>query len=450
MLSARQTPQRAGIGLPPGDLSAAFPFHIVLDRELRVVQAGEVILRICPTLQVGKKLATAFRVVRPSLADEFNLIRGQPRALFMLSSLSSKLLLKGQMLYLADDDVIAFLGSPWVQELPEIQTLGMALDDFAVHDPVADFLFLLQSKNTALRDAQVLANQLKRQGEELRVSNFALEEERRLLEDKVRERTFELSRANDSLMKKEQIMLEDLAQARSFQQSILPRTPRSASVDFAASYLPAGMVGGDIYDIDRIDRDHFRVFVADATGHGVQASRRTMILKSEYEVLKRTSEDPARLLELLNNRLLSAYLGVELHCTACCLDLEMKADGSARVRLSNSAHPPLLHVSGRTAIERGAIGPFFGLMENVQFPTLEFDLAPDDVLFAYTDGLTEQQGSDGTEFGVERIARSVADGSIRDAAEAANVVLKEFREFLGHDEQADDITLVTMRCPGRG
>jgi len=80
--------------------------------------------------------------------------------------------LKGQMICLSDPEVILFIGSPWVTDTKSLELLGLKLKDFAIHDPIVDFLFLLQSKNTALVDTQKLADELTQQRSQLRVISF--------------------------------------------------------------------------------------------------------------------------------------------------------------------------------------------------------------------------------------------------------------------------------------
>ena len=101
------------------------------------------------------------------------------------------------------------------------------------------------------------------------------------LERKVDERTAELASTYQLLREKDDRLHEDLLRAREFQQRILPQLPAHPRVRFAAAYKPADLVGGDLYDVCALAPGRFRVLVADTTGHGVQASLRTMVLKTE-------------------------------------------------------------------------------------------------------------------------------------------------------------------------
>lgn len=99
---------------------------------------------------------------------DFDAISKQSRALFILEFLHNGMQLKGQMMYQPEQEVIFFLGSPWITDTTSLAPLGIKLKDFAIHDPIVDFLFLLQAQNTALADAKKLTGELKQQRAQLR------------------------------------------------------------------------------------------------------------------------------------------------------------------------------------------------------------------------------------------------------------------------------------------
>ena len=155
----------AHFGLPLQQFSAVFPFHLVLNQETTIVQVGQVLQRLCPTLSIGDRFEQHFKINRPSLtAIDFKVIREQTRSLFLLEALNSSIQLKGQIVEVEDPETaLIFLGSPWITEQSALKTYGLTLKDFAIHDPIADYLFLLQGKNTALTDAQKLTSKLTQQ-----------------------------------------------------------------------------------------------------------------------------------------------------------------------------------------------------------------------------------------------------------------------------------------------
>lgn len=156
-----------GFGLSPQQLKEAFPFHLVMNHELLIVQAGDVLQRISQ-ITPGGKFEDYFQIVRPFIAPVFESIQQETQSVFILESKAGALRLKGQMMHVAGQDVLIFLGSPWVTEFAQVEQFGLSLHDFAIHDPISHFLSLLQTKNAALMEANELAERLSRQRTELR------------------------------------------------------------------------------------------------------------------------------------------------------------------------------------------------------------------------------------------------------------------------------------------
>ena len=160
--------------LPPHLFTKIFPFHLAFDRNTLIVQVGDVLQRLCPGLSLGSRIGQHFRLLRPNIQVEFDRFQEHSRCLFLLESLDNGMQLKGQMVYVEQPEVIFFLCSPWITEVAAVKSLGLTLKDFAIHDPVVDFIFLLQAQNTALSDAKKLTSELTRQRAELSKTNQKL------------------------------------------------------------------------------------------------------------------------------------------------------------------------------------------------------------------------------------------------------------------------------------
>jgi ligand-binding sensor domain-containing protein/serine phosphatase RsbU (regulator of sigma subunit) len=274
------------------------------------------------------------------------------------------------------------------------------------------------------------------------------------LERKVDQRTAELARANrdlegafKSLAEKDALLHEDLLEAQAFQQRILPKLPSGGAVRFRALYRPADLVGGDIYDICEVAPGHYRVFVADTTGHGVQASLRTMVLKTEYDRAKVLTGGPARVLTELNRKVAAVYPDLEMRCSACCFDVIADGEGGAQVLSSNAAHPPLLRVGRGKVDEIYNAGTFLGVSEDAAFQETTTRLAPGERLLAYTDGLCEQEDETGKAFGLERVSELLATYAL-DAEGIVQLLNTEITAFSRGRPLADDLLLVCIECAG--
>lgn len=167
----------SAICLPATLLADVFPFHLAVNQEKKLLQIGKALQRICPELSLGSLFEEHFHIQRPVNNFNFDAIKAHLQSLFILEVQHSSVLLKGQMVYLDKQNVLVFLGSPWISDLNALTPIGLALSDFAIHDPVVDYLVLLQSQKTALSDARNLAEKLKQQRADV---HQALEREKEL------------------------------------------------------------------------------------------------------------------------------------------------------------------------------------------------------------------------------------------------------------------------------
>ncbi len=273
-----------------------------------------------------------------------------------------------------------------------------------------------------------------------------LAHERARLEQKVRERTFELSQAYDEvtlafdrLADRDARITADLMQARDFQRTILPRIDDlPAFADIEVEYLPAELVGGDFYDVAMLrlgGRWRLRVLVVDTTGHGVQASLATMMLMAEWDRVKETEDRPGAALRALNDVLAGTYAHLDLRCSAFCADLD---PATRRVDYSTAAHPPGLLVSQNGLVELPTGGPFVGLLPGVEFPEGHALLRPGQRLFVHTDG------AEVSESGVAGLRAAIRAGleAGRSPVSAALAFVRATPPRSA--DEADDVTLLSL------
>jgi sigma-B regulation protein RsbU (phosphoserine phosphatase) len=273
-------------------------------------------------------------------------------------------------------------------------------------------------------------------------------QQRRVLE--VEEAAAELAQVNERLAaalkileEKDRRLGEDLAQACAFQQRILPRLPLSEELVACAVYRPAEIVGGDFYDVWGVSGGRVRVFLADCIGHGVQAALRTMILKTEWDRV-RDAPTPTRALLELNRRLVAAYPGLELQCTAACFDVRPDAP-RGHVAYATAAHPPLVVApAGGPARQVYQPSPFLGVLDDIELTPVYFDVAPGDRLFLFSDGLVEETRGD-EEFGIERVLAALGRRARLDATLEAAVAAVE--AFACGAPLTDDLTIVGVEVP---
>ncbi|KAG2499523.1 hypothetical protein HYH03_002469 [Edaphochlamys debaryana] len=171
------------MALPPALFYELFPFHIVLDEECRIVQAGSVVTRLLgSTLLPGSPLSATFKLRHPYIPLEHGRMVLEADSLFLLKALSSGLELKGQMVQTTMPDgrpVLLFLGSPRLATLEELGAQGLFLADIPLHDMSRDFVLLAEQRQAEAD----LKERFEKLALELRLANERLEQATRWLDE---------------------------------------------------------------------------------------------------------------------------------------------------------------------------------------------------------------------------------------------------------------------------
>jgi PAS domain S-box-containing protein len=161
--------------LAPALLAKAFPFHIALDRQSRVLETGAVLARLCPGLLAGSAAEASLRIHDPKIPFDYQAICERSSRPFILEILSSGLRLRGQMVESPEAEAMLFLGSPWLSEIGQLEKFGLGYQDFALHDPLLDYLTTIQAQTTVLSDGRAMTQMLTEQAAKLREANRKLE-----------------------------------------------------------------------------------------------------------------------------------------------------------------------------------------------------------------------------------------------------------------------------------
>lgn len=254
----------------------------------------------------------------------------------------------------------------------------------------------------------------------------------------------------DHLSRAERRALEhDLETAARVQGALLPRRDLAAGGwEAHLEYCPAGPVGGDFCDLLPGDGDAAPLsFVfGDVSGKGVAASLLVAHLHALFRSLLATSRPLPELMADANH-LFSQSTPASHYATAVVGRLG--ADGA--VELANAGHPPVLLRTRNGAVRRLCSGGLpVGMFAEVSFRAERLRLAPGDTLLLYTDGVSEareeSRDGDGGEYGVERLARTLARLGDLSAGEVAAACLDDLHGN-GH-RAADDLTLLAVRRTG--
>jgi len=244
---------------------------------------------------------------------------------------------------------------------------------------------------------------------------------------------------------KERIQSE-LNVATNIQASLLPRIfpafPSHGEFDVYASMEPAKEVGGDFYDFFLIDDTHLCFLIADVSDKGVPAALYMMVAKTLLKSEGQRLGEPEEMLESVN-RILAADNETCMFTTVFCAILDIT---NGEVRFANAGHNPpvLLDQSGVSYLSL-APGLMLGAMDNVPYRAESLRLSPGDILFLYTDGVTEAQSATEQLYGEPRLLEVLASAPRQDLMALVGQIRDDVALHVAGAPQSDDITMLAIK-----
>jgi sigma-B regulation protein RsbU (phosphoserine phosphatase) len=262
-----------------------------------------------------------------------------------------------------------------------------------------------------------------------------------VLESKVRERTRELAEKNEELETANARIAEELQITQRMQISILPTEALEADgARVFARMVPAREVGGDFYDFMRIDDDRIAVVIGDVSGKGVPAAFFMAVARTVLRRLALAGNAPGAVLASANDELCEVN-PLEMFVTAFVGILDRR-DGS--FVYANAGHnPPCLISRDRqvTFLERTG-GMALGVMPKLPQGERSITVAPGEVVFLYTDGVTEAFDAEGTQFDEQRMLDVLKE---RLAGETlVERMIGAVERFSDGAERSDDVTVLAL------
>ena len=252
-------------------------------------------------------------------------------------------------------------------------------------------------------------------------------------------------------IEKEQVAAE-LSVATQIQKSLIPHIfpafPELEEMDIYAIMQPAQKVGGDFYDFFLLDSEHLAFVIADVSGKGISAALFMVIAKTLIKNEANSTKDPGEILEKVNRQMcMDNNLGMFITVFFGVLDLK-----TGEVEYSNAGHTkPIGKMQSKSFKEIDVKKQFvIGGMPNLKFKTDKIWMKKGDILFMYTDGISEAQDKNGVCWGKENII-SVLDSLDTDKCDLkfiSETVRNKIYNFMGDMPQSDDITMLIIKYNG--
>lgn len=240
----------------------------------------------------------------------------------------------------------------------------------------------------------------------------------------------------------------DLVIAGQIQQAILPRVfppfPEWASkIDIAAFMHPAKDVGGDFYDLFKIDDHRFGFVIADVSGKGVPAAIFMAVSRTLLRATGIRGGDPADCLTYSNHLLASE----SVDCMFVTVFYGIYDLTTNEVLFCNAGHNPpyKLKCNGSLEVLPTSQDPMVGAIDGLVYHSQSCKLEPGDALVLFTDGVTEAMNISFEEFGEERLEQALLTVVGKDSNSINQSIKSEITSFVKDAEQSDDITLLTIK-----
>lgn len=267
------------------------------------------------------------------------------------------------------------------------------------------------------------------------------------LEREIAEKTAEISR--------------DLQLAREFQEALMPHTfpkiPSEAthaalSLGFRHLYQPASTVGGDFFDVVKLDDHRAGVFIADVMGHGARSALVTAILRALLQNLSADGGEPGKFLATLNSHFYNTMRnsGETIFVSAFYLVLDTK---SATVRYASAGHPSPFLARRSTGevkelVEHLQGNPALGILAETTYQQWSKPVQAGDVFVLFTDGVHEAYNCAGEEFGLERVRNVIRQQITEFEPDIPAAMVAALQRFIAPAVPADDICIVALEANG--
>lgn len=250
----------------------------------------------------------------------------------------------------------------------------------------------------------------------------------------------------NSLLLEEQLekkrIEEQLAVAAQIQRRLLPQTnPELPAYQIYGVNRSCYQIGGDYYDFITKEDGRLAIIIADVSGKGVGAALMMAAFQATIRTLIKTMKDPAALMEQLNH-LMKENSPDNKYITVFYGELDTN---NHTFQYVNAGHNPPIFYKTKVPTLLTACGPVVGIIPGAKYESRSIALDRFDLLFFYTDGVTECQAPDGEEFGEEGVIRFLERYYHEDAEELAQLLETHIREFSHGAALLDDTTLIFLK-----
>jgi serine phosphatase RsbU (regulator of sigma subunit) len=274
----------------------------------------------------------------------------------------------------------------------------------------------------------------------------------------LREQKMEIARQKDIVEDQKTSITDSIRYAKRIQSAMLPPSEVISTTipESFILYLPRDIVSGDFYWLRELDKNKILICAADCTGHGVPGAFMSMlgmslltdIINLNIEEIIHLEFSPADILNELRNRIKNSLrqTGREgeardgMDMSLCVIDRD-----TGMLHFSGANNPIYFVDNGNLTELKGTRNPIGIYLNEMSFIDNEVRLPPGCVLYMFSDGYSDQIGSEGGKFLSKNFKKLLSQISVLQMDEIKEKLLETHLDWRKDEEQVDDILVIGIR-----
>lgn len=240
----------------------------------------------------------------------------------------------------------------------------------------------------------------------------------------------------------------ELRIAREIQMGMIPHIfppfPDLPEIDLYAMLEPAKEVGGDLYDFFSLDEQLFCFAIGDVSGKGVPSSLFMAVTRTLLRSVANKNANTAEMAASINktltinnesNMFVTLFIGI----------LNIR---NGTLSYCNAGHNPPILIQNKSKVNALGLAKSIpvGLYEDSRYLEEHLILGANDQLFMYTDGLTEAEDADNSQYSEKRLLETIRVHADCQPKELIEQVHTDVKRHVGEHPQSDDLTMMSIIC----
>jgi len=247
-----------------------------------------------------------------------------------------------------------------------------------------------------------------------------------------------LKKENKRIEEENKNFHRELNFASDLQKNLLPKNlPFLDKINFVSKYLPSTYIGGDFFDIAKLDDNRFAIIIIDVSGHGVKSAIIASMIKAIFQKEIKNYDKLKDFFSKMNLEFQN-IIQTDDYLTACVMVVDLE---KYILTYSNAAHPVPFLIREGELIELNTNGFVVGVLNKNFYDEDKIKIQKGDKILLYTDGIIETVGEDNKIFGKDRLINIIQQNAFSSIEDIVDSIMTEIIFFAKNPFFEDDITI---------